>query len=257
MSTRLKHRLLGLVVILLAVAILLPLLFRNSSSDQTKALVTQIPTPPQPSNIRFVEPSQNQAIAALASKPELSDSSQSQDSSSKAAESDGDLKNQVAVATQSPVAPPAVEKSTVAPVIKKAQKPSAKVVEARKKSVKQPASKKTVQASRPVDTGSVRTMKPMVQNVLKSEPSLMGLNTPRAWVIQLASFSEVSNADRLVNRLRGQGYNAYDRVTTSSSGQRIVRVFVGPDINVEEMNRTLKKLHTQFGLKGIVKRYQL
>lgn len=253
MSTRLKHRLLGLVVILLALAILLPLFFRNSSNDKTKALVTQIPTPPQPLDIRFDEPSKNQVTPLVVQNQALSEVGHSQGGDQGVVAPDVQLQKQVTVPQPPAVAGVAKVSQPVAQQAQQTVKKRVVVIKPTKKNQLSQAPKKKVAVS----DGQVKAVKPMAQKTQKHEPPLMGLSTPRAWVIQLASFSEVSNADRLVKRLRDKGYNAYDRETTAPSGQRIVRVFVGPDINLKHMKQTLKQLQTQFGLKGMIKRYQL
>lgn len=62
---------------------------------------------------------------------------------------------------------------------------------------------------------------------------------PVAWVVQAASYSEASRADKLRDRLMDEGYKAYTRTVTTDKG-RFVRVFVGPKIS-EADARVLKR----------------
>lgn len=76
-------------------------------------------------------------------------------------------------------------------------------------------------------------------------------NMPVSWSIQLASLSSRPNADALVEKLRGQGYNAYVRQVDGMN-----RVFVGPVIDRAEANRLRDQLQRQQKLDGFVVRFQ-
>ena len=75
-----------------------------------------------------------------------------------------------------------------------------------------------------------------------------------AWVVQLASFSEVHNAAALRDRLRASGYTAF---TESVYGERgsVTRVYVGPELEREEARLSAEALERDTSLKGIVVRY--
>lgn len=76
-----------------------------------------------------------------------------------------------------------------------------------------------------------------------------------AWVIQLGSFKQKSNALRLVNRLRAKGYRAFIQHVASSSGQN-TRVFVGPEHQQTSARLVATELEDNLKLHGIVISYK-
>ncbi len=71
------------------------------------------------------------------------------------------------------------------------------------------------------------------------------------WVVQVGSFSQVSNADRLVEQLRSDGQSAYREAVRSSSSS-IFRVRVGPFIEREVALRSQKDLLERLSMDGVV-----
>jgi len=71
------------------------------------------------------------------------------------------------------------------------------------------------------------------------------------WVVQVGSFSSSDNADKLVERLRGDGLSAY-KEAVSSSGSTIYRVRVGPYVEREEAIRVDARVRERFSLDGVV-----
>ena len=82
------------------------------------------------------------------------------------------------------------------------------------------------------------------------------VTTPQAWVVQLGSFSQRANVQRLVKQLRHHGFDAYTR-TQAHGTQSITQVFVGPEISRDTINKINKKLLSQFHLQGVVRKYQV
>lgn len=90
-------------------------------------------------------------------------------------------------------------------------------------------------------------------------PVVAGRNSmsppPRAgasgWAVQLASFSEASNAAALRDRLVGDGYDA---VVVSSSDGTLHRLFVGSFQARGEAEQLIAALAAATGLKGVVRR---
>ena len=72
-----------------------------------------------------------------------------------------------------------------------------------------------------------------------------------AWVIQLATFKQQANAERLVAQLKAQGYQAYFRQQTSQNGVTLNRVYVGPMSDRHDIDQALEALLTENGLRGI------
>jgi DedD protein len=71
------------------------------------------------------------------------------------------------------------------------------------------------------------------------------------WVVQVGSFSDAGNADKLVERLRAAGLSAYQEAV-SSSGSTIYRVRVGPFLERDEAIRVDGLVGEQLSLDGVV-----
>lgn len=71
------------------------------------------------------------------------------------------------------------------------------------------------------------------------------------WVVQVGSFSNASNAERLVKQLRADGLSAYQE-TRTSSGSPIFRVRVGPFLERDEALRIRQKLSENSSIDGVV-----
>ncbi len=90
----------------------------------------------------------------------------------------------------------------------------------------------------------------------KSEPDpMVGLS---GWVVQVGSFSQRSNAEKLVEELRAKKYAAFtDQVDLN--GKILHRVLIGPEVDkkrAEQLQTKLNKLLEPKKLKGKIKRYQ-
>ena len=71
------------------------------------------------------------------------------------------------------------------------------------------------------------------------------------WVVQVGSFSNAANADKLVARLRLDSMTAY-KEAISSSGSTIYRVRVGPFLEREEAIRVDKQIMERMSIDGVV-----
>lgn len=76
-----------------------------------------------------------------------------------------------------------------------------------------------------------------------------------AWVIQVGSFKQKTEAMRFVNQLRGNGYRAFIQQLPSENGNS-TQVFVGPE-NRQHLARALAaQLQSDMQVKGVVVSYQ-
>jgi len=75
-----------------------------------------------------------------------------------------------------------------------------------------------------------------------------------AFVIQLGSFSNKTNAQKLVDKLKKSGYKAYLKVG-KSNGKLINRVLVGPELKRPQAESKIKALNKISGLKAIIVSY--
>jgi DedD protein len=71
------------------------------------------------------------------------------------------------------------------------------------------------------------------------------------WVVQVGSFAASDNADKLVERLRGEGLSAY-REAVSTTGSTIYRVRVGPFLERSEAIRVDGLIGERLSLDGVV-----
>ncbi len=95
-----------------------------------------------------------------------------------------------------------------------------------------------------------------VTKVIKPEPEKTRVGLA-AWVIQVGSFSNRENADRLIASLRKAGFNAFIE-QTEVKGKQLYRVRVGPEISKEKAREMLKRLDTTLKpmkLKGTLESY--
>lgn len=73
-----------------------------------------------------------------------------------------------------------------------------------------------------------------------------------AWVVQMGSFKNQSNAHRLVNQLKGSGFKAFARVVTSPAGAVRTRVYIGPEVKEASAKKLSAKVAQAVKLQGIV-----
>ena len=75
-----------------------------------------------------------------------------------------------------------------------------------------------------------------------------------AYVIQLGSFSNQTNARKLVDKLKAAGYKAYLR-SSKANNKTINRVLVGPELKRTQAESKLSALNKISGLKAIIVSY--
>ena len=71
------------------------------------------------------------------------------------------------------------------------------------------------------------------------------------WVVQLGSFRHQKNVKELLNRLDKAGYRAFSRPVKTNSGT-LTKVFVGPDLQKENLESALSHLKELTQLQGRV-----
>ncbi|MGX5201754.1 SPOR domain-containing protein [Aliikangiella sp. IMCC44632] len=78
---------------------------------------------------------------------------------------------------------------------------------------------------------------------------------PDTWLLQVASFSQQANANRLVDKLRESGLIAYARQFTVSQKPTIYRVYSGPYMTNEDALRAKEQVAKLAGTQGLVLKY--
>lgn len=74
------------------------------------------------------------------------------------------------------------------------------------------------------------------------------------WAIQLGSFSEVANANNLVDDLKSKGFKAFTESDRNNKSRH--RVLIGPEVDRETADAIVAKLYQQHHMKSIVVRYR-
>lgn len=102
-------------------------------------------------------------------------------------------------------------------------------------------------------TASAAPKPPEVKpDVAKDLPVLNAEGVPRAWSIQVASFSEKSRADAMIKKLADEGFErSYVRSASSANGE-LYRVFVGPKINRADAESDQAKLNAALKVKSLL-----
>lgn len=95
-------------------------------------------------------------------------------------------------------------------------------------------------ASRPAQVTPAPAAKPAVRTGLK------------AWAVQVGSFSNADNAQKLVEKLRKAGFQVGDPERLDRRGKTLYRVRVGPTSNPDIAKGWLPKVNEVSGTKGAV-----
>jgi len=241
MQTKTKHRIIGGIVLLAIVAIFLPLLFHNSRPSMDLKLSTQVPSPPAKPEVQLQLPALDNA------KGKASDQNEHPQSVKAAAQETPAITQHILNTAPAPaIAPKAAKEITKA----HSKEATPKI---RKKSLPK-ARSQAVTTTKIVKRVAAAKTKPA--KFRKARQTLLQSSVPEAWTIQVASFTNLENAKRLVKRLRDKGFDVYTRQSQLRQGT-ITRVFVGPIINQAKVKEMMKQLKQQFRLKGVIRRYSI
>lgn len=77
---------------------------------------------------------------------------------------------------------------------------------------------------------------------------------PVSWTLQVASFKDRKNAEKLRDTLRQSGYKAYMKYRLDVE-PKMVRVMVGPVLERKEIDKIKAAISSQHKLDGVVVRY--
>lgn len=76
------------------------------------------------------------------------------------------------------------------------------------------------------------------------------------WIVQLASFTDHANADKLMKKLIYKGFVAHVGTEKTDQGH-MYHVFIGPKMSREKAQSLLERLQKTFNLKGLITRYKV
>ncbi|MDP0588892.1 MAG: SPOR domain-containing protein [Candidatus Endonucleobacter bathymodioli] len=78
----------------------------------------------------------------------------------------------------------------------------------------------------------------------------------KAWSLQLASFFDETNADKLQDTLREKGYRAYIGKVAHKSGRDLYCVYIGPEVHVKGLKELKRVLGKEMKLFGVIVRFE-
>ena len=220
MSTALKNRLVGTIIIVALAVIFLPDIL-DGKKQTTEDLFVSLPTQPDAKPVDQVpafptEQIQQETERKVEIVPDV-------------ATDDFDIDDQVDVVNnETNSAVPAVEQ----PAQKEVQQASID----RAESVDREIQDKT--SEQPTDTPAV------ADNTFNDS-----LLEEAGWVVQLGVFRHQKNVRELLSQLRDAGYRAFSRPVQTSSGE-LTKVFVGPDLEKESLEKALPHLRSLTKLQG-------
>lgn len=253
MERQSKHRILGILVIIGLVIILLPL-FQDGKELSTQTTLTK--TPPFPN-----QPLQDEAAIS-------------------ASVQDSSIPEPTPVTPQAAIEPKPSDDimSVTRPSVVNTYEPNdgnnvqiqlshndviKSEMEANKSKVTEQPS---IINSDPVKTGNYRIIETADAHPLFKHPThndklittedngLLKLNSA-VWVIQIGSFKNKTNALRIVNQLRANGYRAFIQQISTALGDN-TRVFVGPEHKRSTARALADRLHSEMHIQAIVISYK-
>ncbi|OED40447.1 hypothetical protein ACH42_16260 [Endozoicomonas sp. (ex Bugula neritina AB1)] len=77
----------------------------------------------------------------------------------------------------------------------------------------------------------------------------------KAWTLQLATFSDKKNAKRLENDLKEKGYTAYTQQFQSKKEGYLYRVFVGPEVQMDDLLKLKKELDKEYKVTSLIVKF--
>lgn len=126
------------------------------------------------------------------------------------------------------------------------QKVDATVADANVKPAKKAKAKKEMakkeKSAKSVTAKNDKSVKDVLSNLKKT-----------AWVIQMGSFKDKTNATRLADKLRTAGFKAFTHeVTSAKTGKVSTRVYIGPEDQQASAQQLSSKVEQDLNLHGIV-----
>jgi DedD protein len=295
-SSKLKHRVLGSIVLVALAVIIVPIFFtHNQSAEDPIKLSSRVPPAPVKPQINMNPPPESSPSleesqkVAESSPPPQSTLTPAPQAVSTPASGGAAVNSSSPPSTTEPVqtlatqlspdgansvntsqieedqSTTAVTPASTQTATPTATSPSASVAPKTQAPVLQPVAATTPQpqavvVKKPSSASKKNNTLTSHENKQKKTDSkktrLHNLNPAEAWAIQLGTFSSKANATDLIKKLRGQGYSAYLHESTSTTG-KLFRVYVGPEIKRSDAQVMTQRLEKLFNLKGMVVKYKI
>jgi len=238
MDEKLKHRLIGLSVVLSLGAIFVPAMMKKSSQHIENNMRVHVELPPKPIAPNVVMTDEKDVFKTIkVARLQVPPVADNQQESSLASE---DYIESVPVnkAKDIPIAKKAAEPNVIAEPIKTALNYSAQ--KEVKKQINQPSNK-------PVNDARASAIKKQVF----AKAANKSISNKNIYAVQLASFSKLTNAQALVNKLQSKGYKA-NYIKTSSKNGVIYKVYTGHSPLKNDVVKLRTQLASSLQLNGFV-----
>lgn len=243
---KLKHRMVGLAVVVSLAAIFLPSMMKKSSLRLENNFSVNVQLPPKPKAPNVVMTDKKVMFETI--KVAKVDVSSVLDQKSAALDKEDYIQSVQAadnLAASAIKAEPASNKEVVTKPIELALNNAAKEVVA--KQINTDTAKPVKLIKPAVKVQATTQQKPVVANEQISHP----INKQGIYAVQLASFAKISNAQALVTKLHSQGYKA-NYVKTNGRRGVIYKVYVGHSPVKSDVMKVKTQLASAMQLNGFV-----
>ena len=261
MDEKLKHRLVGISVVLSLGAIFLPAMMKKSSQHLESNLSVNVQLPPKPIAPNVAVTDEEQMFKTIKIAKVNIKSAAPQVKEDFIASAPVHEKSNMPVATVDPTpAQVAIEKPIELALNNAVQTTVHKEVKVVQAKVEKPVIKPTAPVVKPVQVAAQQVIqrkvelvkpkmpvKPVVAQVVTKKPAVKH----DIYAVQLASFSKLANAEALVRKLQGKGYKAsYARVAGRNG--TIYKVYVGHSPIRDNVVKLKTQLASAMQLNGFV-----
>lgn len=263
MDSNSKQRLAGVMVIIALATIVLPIVFHHRNETELALSIPEDAPPPPPlPQIRF------------APEPSIA-------SNTEAAPSTTTATKQIAAATPVAAATPAqivaennTPKTSDADIVAantadETTITSTPVIATNDITTNEPAAAPVPTATKVANTTAVykKTIAKNQTDAItehKAQPTKIAAKVSHktvaahhnSWVVQLGSFKNHGNANKLVGKLRKNGFTAFTELAAKTKGAP-TRVCIGPEFQKQKADQIVKDLANKLNIKGIVVRHHV
>lgn len=279
MEIKTKHRIIGIIAIIALAVIIVPFfLNRSEKKDDSPALSSHVPNPPikSVSQIPIADSTESVAPVSTSEQKPVPSATLTNQAYEPANTPPSATAEQIQAGANSNLATQALKPANAHPTHTSAITNT---------TVKAPNQTEAAEVNAPASVDTVKNVDQPIQNEALSptKPHVIPRNKngtvkvklaehhyllqhfhhaakqvaiADAWTIQLGSFGEKDNAEKLVKQLRKSGFTAY--INRAKSGSNYVnRVFVGPELKRDHAEALNKKLQQAFKLKGVIVKYKV
>ena len=232
----LKQRIIGALVLICLAIIFVPMLF-DEPHEKQETRVLEIPNEPENPQVSIEQPQ----------KPELSND-QAMPAEPQQVPAQNRAEDRQQTVESAPVKPaPVLPSNSAAPATATTTpKPQPEPVPRQPEPAPtQPEPKPVPQPASP-PTSTATSAKPGAGSNAEYSQTLKG-----AWVVQLGSFGDTDNAQRMLKAVRGKGYAAFLQ-QAESGGKTLTRVFSGPFVEKSEAEAAKTRLDQTFHINSLV-----